>query len=106
MNTTTNSKDTKMNDNEQARVMMWTTPRANSTVLTKCLSFVPGSQIYMEPYYYCYHALLRIRSLGRRVDPMSITTYDDIDDHEWMNVVEMMSPGEKCAGKVHRDMIK
>ena len=30
--------------------MLWTTPRTLSTVLCKCLSFVPGMRIFYEPY--------------------------------------------------------
>ena len=32
------------------RVMLWTTPRTLTTVLCKCLSFVPGMRIFYEPY--------------------------------------------------------
>ncbi|XP_072043358.1 uncharacterized protein [Amphiura filiformis] len=32
------------------KVILWSTPRSLSTVLTKCLSFVPHSQIWYEPF--------------------------------------------------------
>ena len=36
--------------NNPARVMLWTVPRTLATVLCKCLSFVPGAQIFYEPF--------------------------------------------------------
>ncbi len=32
------------------KVIMWSTPRALSTVIEKCLSCIPGSVIWHEPY--------------------------------------------------------
>ena len=40
---------------EQVRLMLWTVPRSTSTVLSKCLSFVEGSQVFFEPYTCAHH---------------------------------------------------
>lgn len=33
-----------------SRVLMWCVPRSGSTVLTKCMSFVDGADVWLEPY--------------------------------------------------------
>ncbi len=43
------------NITEQRRVMLWGVPRTLSTAITKCMSFVEGSQIVIEPYNSAYH---------------------------------------------------
>ncbi|XP_072014952.1 uncharacterized protein [Amphiura filiformis] len=35
---------------KQTKVVLWSTPRSLSTVLMKCLSFVPNSALWFEPY--------------------------------------------------------
>ncbi|XP_071839680.1 uncharacterized protein [Apostichopus japonicus] len=35
------------------RVFMWVVPRTNSTVFTKCMSFVDKVEVWMEPYFAC-----------------------------------------------------
>ena len=32
------------------RVIMWCVPRSVSTAFTKCMSFVDGAEIWLEPY--------------------------------------------------------
>ena len=39
---------------EPVRVMLWTTPRCLGTVMCKCLSFVPGMQLFYEPFLAAY----------------------------------------------------
>ena len=80
------------NDVAQTRVMLWCPPRSTSTILTKCLSFVPESQVFFEPYYNCYHSIGKLKRLGKTVSP---TTYDDVTTEEWLKVANMMA-GEDC----------
>ncbi|XP_038069938.1 branched-chain-amino-acid aminotransferase-like protein 1 [Patiria miniata] len=40
---------------QQVRLMIWTTPRSTSTALTKCLSFVEDSKVFLEPYVAAFH---------------------------------------------------
>lgn len=35
------------------RVFMWMVPRTNSTVFTKCMSFVDNTEVWNEPYMAC-----------------------------------------------------
>ncbi|XP_071506169.1 uncharacterized protein [Diadema antillarum] len=51
-------------EQDQVRVLMWCTPRSTSTVFAKCLSFVPESQIFFEPYGYCYSFLDKLRAVS------------------------------------------
>ncbi|KAJ8038301.1 hypothetical protein HOLleu_15683 [Holothuria leucospilota] len=47
----------KMGDGSKSkplRVFLWIVPRANSTVLTKCLSFMDDTVVWMEPYMACH----------------------------------------------------
>ncbi|XP_072018128.1 uncharacterized protein [Amphiura filiformis] len=37
-------------EKKSSKVVLWSTPRSVSTALTKCLSFVPNSAIWFEPY--------------------------------------------------------
>ncbi|XP_072034216.1 uncharacterized protein [Amphiura filiformis] len=39
-----------MAESDPKRIMMWTLPRASSTVLLKCFSYIPQFQIINEPY--------------------------------------------------------
>ncbi|XP_071490720.1 uncharacterized protein [Diadema antillarum] len=39
-----------------SRVIMWCVPRTISTAITKCLSAIQDSEIYFEPFHYCYVA--------------------------------------------------
>ncbi|XP_072175579.1 uncharacterized protein [Diadema setosum] len=93
---------------QQSRVMLWCLPRSTSSVFTKCLSFVPDSQVFFEPYYFCYEALAQLRSLGISVDLSSSSTdyYDHVDQETWSKVAELIS-GEKCPDtRVDFDMFK
>ncbi|XP_011665164.2 uncharacterized protein LOC105438707 [Strongylocentrotus purpuratus] len=36
-----------------SRTIIWCVPRSVSTALTKCLSFIEGIQVWLEPYSYC-----------------------------------------------------
>lgn len=38
----------------QQRIFLWIIPRTCSTVLSKCMTFVDGVQVWMEPYMACH----------------------------------------------------
>ncbi|KAJ8039930.1 hypothetical protein HOLleu_14090 [Holothuria leucospilota] len=40
--------------NRPLRVFLWIIPRTNSTALTKCMSFVDETEVWMEPYLACH----------------------------------------------------
>lgn len=42
------------NSSKPLRVFSWIVPRSNSTVFTKCMSFVDDTEVWMEPYMACY----------------------------------------------------
>ncbi|XP_071506171.1 uncharacterized protein [Diadema antillarum] len=65
-------------EKDHVRVLMCCTPRSTSTVFAKCLSFVPESQIFFEPYGYCYTFLDKLRSAGISVDLDSTAPYKHI----------------------------
>nr|XP_054747962.1 uncharacterized protein LOC129253552 [Lytechinus pictus] len=88
------SSATTDSNQHQTRVMLWCTPRSTSTILTKCLSFVPNTQVYFEPYYFCYEALERLKSLGIDVDPSSIKSYDDVKTTDWWTTANLISGGD------------
>ncbi|KAJ8039906.1 hypothetical protein HOLleu_14057 [Holothuria leucospilota] len=39
--------------NKPLRVFLWIVPRTNSTVFTKCMSFVDNTEVLMEPFMAC-----------------------------------------------------
>ncbi|XP_071479209.1 uncharacterized protein, partial [Diadema antillarum] len=41
---------------ERCRVLLWSVPRAGSTALAKCLTAIPESEVWYEPYFYSYTA--------------------------------------------------
>ncbi|KAJ8039905.1 hypothetical protein HOLleu_14056 [Holothuria leucospilota] len=41
-------------NNKPLRVFLWVVPRTNSTVFTKCMSFVDNTEVWMEPFMACY----------------------------------------------------
>ena len=45
----------------RSRTIMWCVPRSGSTALTKCLSFIDGIEVWMEPYAYCRNATVVAR---------------------------------------------
>ncbi|KAJ8023798.1 hypothetical protein HOLleu_36339 [Holothuria leucospilota] len=55
-------------------VFLWCVPRSLSTLLTKCLSFVDGIQVWFEPYVVCYENLT-IRNLEFLPDDPKMTLY-------------------------------
>ncbi|XP_071489701.1 uncharacterized protein [Diadema antillarum] len=42
--------DPKTTEDGRARVIMWCVPRSVSTAMTKCMSFVDGAEVWLEPY--------------------------------------------------------
>ncbi|XP_071488749.1 uncharacterized protein [Diadema antillarum] len=42
--------DAKFTSDGNARVIMWCVPRSVSTAMTKCMSFVDGAEVWLEPY--------------------------------------------------------
>ncbi len=47
---TTTQGESRGDGTKPIKIILWSTPRSLSTVLTKCLSFVPNSSIWFEPY--------------------------------------------------------
>lgn len=45
------------NSDRPLRVFLWMVPRTHSTVFMKCLSFVDGAEVWMEPYSACHFNL-------------------------------------------------
>ncbi|XP_071498921.1 uncharacterized protein [Diadema antillarum] len=80
-------------EKDHVRVLMCCTPRSTSTVFAKCLSFVPESQIFFEPYGYCYTFLDKLRSAGISVDLDSTAPYKHISQETWQDLMEQR-PGE------------
>ncbi|KAJ8024424.1 hypothetical protein HOLleu_34328 [Holothuria leucospilota] len=61
----------RMNGSNQGqipRIFLWCSPRVNSTVFEKCMSFVDGVQIWHEPYMVC-------RQLELLTNPMLMPPY-------------------------------
>ncbi|XP_071498919.1 uncharacterized protein [Diadema antillarum] len=81
-------------EQDQVRVLMWCTPRSTSTVFAKCLSFVPESQIFFEPYGYCYSFLDKLRAAGISVDLESSEPYKHVSDDMW----------QKLMATIHADL--
>ncbi|XP_071509830.1 uncharacterized protein [Diadema antillarum] len=61
---------------EPARVIMWCSPRSVSTGMTKCLSFVDGAEVWLEPYV--------ISRIAREIceEYLSVPLPADIDGNE------------------------
>ncbi len=43
-----------MSKSEITRVMLWCMPRSMSTAFLKCMTYVPGTQAWYEPYLTCH----------------------------------------------------
>ncbi|XP_011679841.1 uncharacterized protein LOC100892712 [Strongylocentrotus purpuratus] len=104
---TSGIRSTTTDSSHQARVMLWCTPRTTSTILTKCLSFVPKTQVFFEPYYFCNEAIERLKSIGINIDPSSMKSYDDVEMKDWWTTANMISGGD-CSkeGKPDFDQMK
>ena len=88
-----------MNHEPQVRVMMLTCPRSTSTIFTKAMSTVPGSQIFMDSHYFCHEAELNLQMMGKPVDY-------DLPDEDWRKAAELIM-GEDCsADKVDVSKLK
>lgn len=97
----------------QFRVLLWCTPRSTSSIITKCLSFVPGTQVFFEPYYFCYEALARLKELGKvgeeeiapEVGMGMEESYGGVAAEDWRLATKMIS-GEDCGERVDYDKMK
>ena len=74
---------------KQARVMMLCCPRSTSTLFSRAMTAVPGSQIFMDAYYCCHEADYNLKLMGKTVDD------DDLQDEDWLKAAEMLV-GEEC----------
>ncbi|XP_041466421.1 uncharacterized protein LOC121416953 [Lytechinus variegatus] len=86
---------------QQARVMMWCTPRSISSVFCKCLSFVPDIDVFFDTYYFAYEAEIDLGTIGKVVDHDA----GNIDEADWVKAAEMICE-EKCDNRVKLDMLK
>lgn len=55
----------------EVRVIVWSLPRTISTVLTKCVSFVDGINVHLEPYGYAHASWLGLRGLAQQELPVT-----------------------------------
>ncbi|XP_072164667.1 uncharacterized protein [Diadema setosum] len=46
------------------RAILWMIPRSISTAFTKCMSGIPGCEVWMEPFDFCHFALNGLGKLG------------------------------------------
>ena len=76
-------------EGKQVRVMMLCCARSTSTLFTRAMTAVPGSQIFMDSYYFCYEAVNRLKQMGKSDED------DDLEDGDWLKAVEMIV-GEEC----------
>ena len=75
---------------KQVRVMMLCCPRSTSTLFTRAMTAVPGSQNFMDPYYTCYEANYNLKQMGKSVDD------NDLQDEDWRKAA-MMLLGEEIS---------
>lgn len=59
---------------EPTRVMLWSIPRSLSTVVTKCISFIDGMEVWFEPYFICQENL-RVRNPDYLPDNPKMASY-------------------------------
>ncbi|XP_071478205.1 uncharacterized protein [Diadema antillarum] len=89
-------------NSEQVRVMTWCTPRSTSSVFCKCLSFVPGIDIFFDTFYFAYEAEVDLATIGKVVDHDA----DNFGEDVWRKAAEMICE-EDCSGdRVRLDMLK
>ncbi|XP_072164666.1 uncharacterized protein [Diadema setosum] len=55
------------------RAILWMIPRSISTAFTKCMSGIPGCEVWMEPFGFCHFALKELEKIGITEQP---TSYD------------------------------
>ena len=77
-------------EKKQVRVMLLCCPRSTSTLFTKAMSMVPGSQIFMDSYYFCWDAENNLKEMGKAVDY-------ELPGEDWRKAAEMIV-GEDCSG--------
>ncbi|XP_003727359.2 uncharacterized protein LOC100891115 [Strongylocentrotus purpuratus] len=87
---------------QQARVMMWSTPRSISSVFCKCMSFVPDIDIFFDTYVFASEAELNLTTIGKVVDHDA----DSLGDDDWRKAAGMICE-EDCSGdRIKLDMLK
>ena len=69
---------------KQTRVLMLACPRSTSTLFTRAMTAVPGSQIFLDPFYVCYEADYNLKLMGKSVDD------DDLQDEDWRKAAVML----------------
>ncbi|XP_003729370.2 uncharacterized protein LOC100890253 [Strongylocentrotus purpuratus] len=55
----------------EVRVIVWSLPRTISTVLTKCVSFVDGINVHLEPYGYAHASWLGLQGFSHQELPVT-----------------------------------
>ena len=75
---------------KQVRVMLICCPRSTSTLFTKAMSTVPGSQTFIDSHYFCFETENNLKGMGKPVDY-------NLPDEDWRKAAEMLI-GEDCSG--------
>ncbi|XP_072164672.1 uncharacterized protein [Diadema setosum] len=68
------------------RVILWMIPRSISTAFTKCMSGIPGCEVWMEPFAFCQFALTELEKIGIKDEQLS---YDG-HEKEFQTAAEAM----------------
>ncbi|XP_041481690.1 uncharacterized protein LOC121428881 [Lytechinus variegatus] len=76
----------------KTRTILWCMPRSVSTALTKCLSFTPDTQVWFEPYCYCFLARREIQS-RQHVD---LPTCYHGNEHTFHQAASFMNESTSC----------
>ncbi|XP_072164671.1 uncharacterized protein [Diadema setosum] len=71
-----------LNDNpggeRGGRVILWMIPRSISTAFSKCMSGIPGCEVWMEPFAFCQFALTELEKIGIKDKPMSYAGHEEL----------------------------
>ncbi|XP_071498277.1 uncharacterized protein [Diadema antillarum] len=77
------------------RAILWMIPRSISTAFTKCMSGIPGCEVWMEPFFFCHFALNELEKLGIKGKPMSYDGHEELFKTA-AEALEKYMPGVTC----------
>ncbi|XP_071498358.1 uncharacterized protein [Diadema antillarum] len=60
------------------RAILWMTPRSISTAFTKCMSGIPGCEVWMEPFGFTHFALNELEKLGIKDKPVNYAGHEEL----------------------------
>ncbi|XP_071496647.1 uncharacterized protein [Diadema antillarum] len=60
------------------RAILWMIPRSISTAFTKCMSGIPGCEVWMEPFGFSQFAMNELEKLGIKDKPMSYAGHEEL----------------------------